>query len=343
MRSWKKNCLGALAVITLISAVDAQPAERRYSTQEYIRKWKDVAIYHMHQHGIPASITLAQGILESDRGNSPLARYANNHFGIKCHKTWDGRTFKKDDDRKNECFRRYTDASGSYADHSQFLLNRSHYQELFTYKRTAYKKWARGLKKAGYATDPAYASSLIELIERYQLHRYDRPKKLASSEQEGIPNTEPEPAIDDTKKKNGSGADPQKERRIKNHENDIDYVVARRFDNIAAIAADLNMRESRIRKYNELDPDDAIDKGDIIFLQPKRNRARRDFHYVAKGETMYGIAQQYGIKLDKLYQKNCMEEGTEPEPGDKLFLRKGKRCSGQKAGLLQRLFGRNEK
>ena len=146
---------------------------RTLNAQQYIKEYKDLAIQEMNRTGIPASITLAQGILESDYGNSRLATEGNNHFGIKCHSDWNGKRIYHDDDRKNECFRKYASNYQSYKDHSRFLTSSRRYAFLFDYDRTDYKKWARGLKKAGYATSPTYASKLINLIERYQLHQYD--------------------------------------------------------------------------------------------------------------------------------------------------------------------------
>ena len=142
-------------------------------TTNYINKYKSLAISEMNEFGIPASITLAQGILESGNGESRLAVEANNHFGIKCHTNWDGETIFADDDEKNECFRKYSTVEESFRDHSLFLSTRDRYQFLFNYKKTNYRKWARGLKEAGYATNPKYASSLIKIIKNNNLSKYD--------------------------------------------------------------------------------------------------------------------------------------------------------------------------
>ncbi|MCW3122512.1 MAG: Mannosyl-glycoprotein endo-beta-N-acetylglucosamidase [Flavipsychrobacter sp.] len=147
-------------------------AIHKNSTEEYIAFYKNTAIRQMRKYGIPASIILAQGILESSNGNSDLARYANNHFGIKCTNEWNGKTYYKDDDKPDECFRKYTDADASFRDHSEFL-KRSKYASLFNLKSTDYKGWAKGLKKCGYATNPKYPELLINLIERYKLQQYD--------------------------------------------------------------------------------------------------------------------------------------------------------------------------
>ena len=147
---------------------------QRMTTEEYIAQYKDVAIKKMREYKIPASITLAQGILESGSGNSRLARKANNHFGIKCHKEWHGKKFYMDDDEKHECFRKYPKAADSYRDHSKFLTQRGRYTFLFQYDITDYKKWAYGLKKAGYATNPKYPRLLIKIIEKYHLDQCDK-------------------------------------------------------------------------------------------------------------------------------------------------------------------------
>ena len=143
-------------------------------TERYILKYSSVAVDEMERYGIPASITLAQGILESGNGESRLAIEGNNHFGIKCHSSWNGKTIIEDDDEKGECFRKYSEVADSYRDHSLFLSERGRYSFLFAYKKSDYKKWAKGLKKAGYATNPKYPSLLIKLIEKYELYNYDK-------------------------------------------------------------------------------------------------------------------------------------------------------------------------
>ena len=157
----------------------------------YIKKYKDIAISEMNNYGIPASITLAQGILESGNGESRLAVDANNHFGIKCHNNWNGETIIEDDDEKGECFRKYSNVGDSFRDHSLFLKERGRYEFLFEYKITNYKKWAKGLKKAGYATNPKYASLLIDIIKKYNLSQYDNlsseRKKIFLSNIYGVP------------------------------------------------------------------------------------------------------------------------------------------------------------
>ena len=184
-----------LAILFLLffnwTYAQAQPAERRITREEYIEMYKDDAIREMLKSGVPASITLAQGILESGNGNSPLAVYAKNHFGVKCHKGWTGESMRLDDDEKNECFRKYETVYESFKDHSDFLVTRSRYAFLFDLKITDYKGWAKGLKKAGYATNPNYPSLLIDLIEKYELYNYDKvdqsDQKLYFAHNYGLP------------------------------------------------------------------------------------------------------------------------------------------------------------
>lgn len=288
----------------------AQPAERRITREEYIEIYKDDAIREMMKSGVPASITLAQGILESGDGNSPLAVYAKNHFGVKCHAGWKGESMRLDDDAKNECFRKYETVYESFRDHSEFLVTRSRYDFLFELKVTDYKAWARGLKKAGYATNPKYADLLIMLIEKNNLDQYDNyakipPRKLAKKRSSQIL------------------ASAQVSHQIKLH-NNIKYITIKEGDTFYRIAQDFEMNLWQIYKYNDLNKSDVLKTGEIIYLQPKRNKAKEEFHIVKRGQTMRGISQLYGVKLKKLYKKNNMFVGTQPNAGDKIFLKKKK-------------------
>lgn len=287
----------------------SQPADRRMSRQEYIDTYKDQALKEMHRSKIPASITLAQGILESADGNSPLAKYANNHFGIKCHTGWTGQTFIMDDDARNECFRKYRDVYESYHDHSEFLATRSRYSDLFTLKLTDYKGWARGLKKAGYATNPKYADILIGLIEKYELHRYDDIKKMPK--QPAVAEVEHTDKLDYN-------------HRTINLQNKVKYTVVREDDSFYKIAKELNMGLWQLYKYNDLERGDELNAGQILYLQPKRNKGTAETHVFKKRDTMWAISQMYGIKLKKLYKRNNMEKGEVPKFGTTLYLRKNK-------------------
>jgi LysM repeat protein len=259
-------------------------------------------------YGIPASITLAQGMLESGNGNSDLAVYANNHFGIKCHVGWNGPTYIKDDDAKDECFRKYPSVLDSYTDHSKFLKNRPRYASLFELKHNDYKGWAEGLKTCGYATDPKYTRRLIEIIETHKLYQYDIlegvPSIIASAEKPSIP-------------------DKFETREILRFHL-IKYIIVKPGDSFYKIAHDTDKDLWQLYKFNDLEPDAKLIAGQKLYLQPKRNRAKEPLHTVKRGETMRSISQLHGIKLKKLYKKNNMKLGEEPKPGDVLYLRKTK-------------------
>jgi LysM repeat protein len=285
----------------------------------YITNYKDLAIREMNRCGIPASITIAQALLESDNGNSTLARKANNHFGIKCHNGWSGEKIYHDDDKRGECFRKYNYVYESYDDHSDFIVNGSRYRFLFDYGTTDYKSWAHGLQKAGYATNKNYANMLIKIIEDNQLYLYDSGL---------LPNT----TLDqrpDTQKINLGNVDNfkiQLNRHTVYEKNRIDYIIIKKGDTFVSLTEEFQKLTWELAKYNELPQNAVLNEGQIIYLQPKRNNAEhgKNFHTVTEGETMHAISQIYGIRLKALYEKNRMTEGTEPQPGEKLYLRKTK-------------------
>jgi LysM repeat protein len=286
----------------------AQPAEHKMTAEQYIAKFKEDAIKEMLINGVPASITLSQGMLESGNGNSDLAVYANNHFGIKCHKGWEGPSFIKDDDAKDECFRKYPSVFDSYTDHSQFLKSRPRYSFLFELKRTDYKGWAKGLKEAGYATDPNYTKRLLEIIENHKLYAYDNVEGMPSINTLAEPKTHPETI---------EAREIFRFRMIK-------YIIVKPGDSFYKIAKDTDKDLWQLYKFNDLDPNEKLIAGQKLYLQPKRNKAKEPVHTVKKGETMKSISQLHGIKLKKLYKKNHLKKGEEPKVGDKLYLRKSK-------------------
>ena len=292
----------------VISSVRAQPAEYKMTREEYIIQFKEDAVKEMLMHGVPASITLAQGMLESGNGNSALATYANNHFGIKCHKGWEGPSYIQNDDAKNECFRKYPAVLDSYSDHSIFLRSRSRYNFLFELKTTDYKAWSKGLKEAGYATDPKYSERLIEIIEDNKLYEYDA---ICS-----LPNIMAAP----TNKKLSIGASTKKIMVF----NNIKYIIVKEKDTFSKIISDYNIEPWQLRKYNDLTRDEKLVPGQKIYLQPKRRKAKEEFHVVQKNETMHSISQLHGIKLKQLCKKNLLKQGEEPKIGDTLWLRKRK-------------------
>ncbi len=300
----------------------AQPGSKRISRAEYIEMYKDEAIKEMHRSGVPASITLAQGILESGDGNSALARHAKNHFGIKCHTGWTGGTFIQDDDTKDECFRKYKSVLESYRDHSEFL-KKKRYASLFDLKITDYKGWAKGLKKAGYATNPKYPQLLIDIIEKNDLAQYDRAKKG----KEKATKAKKEKERKKVSKKSNSSSKRRGIHETKLHENNIKYIEVKAGDSFEKIAEEFNMGDWQLYKYNDWEKDKELFESGVLFLQPKRGKAKEEYHIVEEGESMWDISQKYGIKLNKLYRKNRMSVGDEPKTGDKLYLQKTKPTS----------------
>lgn len=287
------------------------------TAEEYIQTYKKGAIAEMEKSGIPASITLAQGMLESGNGNSALAVKAKNHFGIKCHSSWNGPTYIQDDDKKNECFRKYSSVYQSYNDHSLFLKRYSRYAFLFDLKITDYKGWAKGLKKAGYATNPKYPELLIRIIETHKLYEYD----LLEKKNDGII------AKRGDKKKNSKAvaksASVKSTRKI--YRMGIKkYILIEKGDTFYSIAKETDKDLWQLYKYNNLTETDMLIPGGKLYLQPKRNRASVDFHTVKAGETMKSISQYYGIKLAVLYRKNNMKDGDKPNVGQVLYMKKYK-------------------
>jgi len=289
----------------------AGAADDRISRSQYIDIWKDEAISQMAKYGIPASITLAQGILESGDGNSKLARQGNNHFGIKCH-DWKGKTIHKDDDKKNECFRKYNNAQQSFQDHSEFLSKRGRYSFLFDLKPTDYKAWAKGLKTAGYATNPKYPSLLIALIEKNNLQQYDN-MVLASSNSESESNS--------TFTFSSLSKPAANKHSIYIHNNNIKYIKVKSGDTFYKISKEFGLHLGQIYKYNDFSDNNFIKEGDTIYLQPKRKKAKIDSHKVKENETLQDISQLYGIKLKSLCKKNQIEPETILQQGQILELR----------------------
>lgn len=287
------------------------PPAQSLSRQAYISQFAPIAVSEMNRTGIPASIKLAQGILESGDGNSTLARRGNNHFGIKCH-DWTGPRMFHDDDRRGECFRKYRTPEESFKDHSDFLTGRSRYAFLFDIEPTNYKAWAAGLKRAGYATNPAYDRLLIRIIEENQLARYDRPG-VAVKNDNRVPG-QVNPASTDAAA------------RVIDIRNHIKYIVVKEGDTFASLTRELDLMQWELPRFNETSANRELIPGEIIYLQPKRNRAESgtEIHTVEEGETMYKISQLYGVKLDRLLRMNNIFEGDEPVAGDKIWLRKNK-------------------
>lgn len=318
---------------------------------QYIQKFAQYAVEEMEKYKIPASITLAQGLLETGGGQSRLALEGKNHFGIKCKEDWSGKTMKHTDDAPNECFRVYEDPRQSYEDHSIFLSTRKYYTGLFNLDMKDYKAWAYGLKKAGYATNPRYASILIGKIERYKLYEFDNTSSKEvlyavlrmypdlKDDRSFMARLEPgktvkrDPVTVSVPYKQTSFA--QQEKRveriktkaeilnsilIKSHPNDgLKYIVIPEDTNVQFIANKFKVSESRLTKWNELESD-VLKKNDIVFLESKNSDGNTATYKVTPGEDMHDIAQKFGIKLHKLYAKNRMDEGQQPSPGQLMYL-----------------------
>ncbi|MDR1681337.1 MAG: glucosaminidase domain-containing protein [Prevotellaceae bacterium] len=287
----------------------------KMTREEYIAQYKDMAIRQMKVSGIPASITLAQGCLESGNGNSRLSVEGNNHFGIKCHNSWTGERIYHDDDALQECFRKYTSAEGSYNDHSDFLRYRDRYKFLFDLPPTDYRAWAHGLKKAGYATNPQYAEHLIKIIEEYQLYRYDTDTQVE------VP---PPSQIEKPRR-----VEPKDKRHLVVINRDLFerngamYVLARTNDTYELIANEYNIKLKRLLSYNDESSDRILGKGDPIYLSKKKSRAdkRQPVHIANDGETLWQIAQRYAVRLQSIESYNNMRDGRQPEEGQEIYLR----------------------
>lgn len=301
--------------------------ESRMTRREYIDAWKDAAIENMVSHAIPASITLAQGILESGDGNSDLARKSNNHFGIKCHSDWTGKRVYHDDDAKGECFRKYKDARESYADHSEFL-KRKRYESLFALDITDYKGWAHGLKKCGYATNPKYADRLIDIIEANGLTEYDMVglalmtgTPLAQAPKTSAGRKSARAAAKRDASDDFAAVELNKRRTVNLSANRIKFTYGTEGDTFESLAEELGMMRWQIKKYNDFGKNHRIKDGEIIYLQPKRARAKERTHVVQEGESMWDVSQRYGVKTMRLYSRNDIAPGTPIEPGTELKLR----------------------
>lgn len=317
----------SITMIALFTLGSSWAQEQRFL--DYIEKYKDIAIREMERAGIPASIKLAQGILESNAGKSYLAKKAKNHFGIKCGGNWKGKTVYREDDDYDDngklvksCFRSYKSAEASYIAHSEFLRDprkNRRYGFLFAIDPTDYKRWARGLKRAGYATSATYHKKLINLIEDYELHQYDQMSSV-----DEVASTNPSSGVLRT--------------------NDVKYVLAGSGESIADIAIRTDTKLRELLKYNEKidDKGEQLAQGTKVYLQPKRNayRGKKKYHVVQVADNMFKISQRYGIRLDKLYKRNKLENGVEPAVNEQVKLRG---CKVKNAPKLRSLKEQEEK
>lgn len=297
----------------------AQKLTYDQTVHQYISKYKNIAVLEMMVYRIPASITLAQGILESNAGTSPLATDANNHFGIKCHKEWQGKIFIKDDETRHECFRKYENPIESFRDHSFFLTQRDRYKTLFNLDISDYKGWAYGLKAAGYATNPSYPEELIKSIETYELFRFDVADYSMAFE-DSIRNSMDSATSGSNMSQVEVVQDGPGYRKILTN-NGLNYIIAHKDDNGESLAHEFGLSLKQLFSYNDLKKGTHLLPGQMVYLENKRRKGAASFHIVRKGETMYTISQKNGIQLKILYKKNKMKPGQALKPGKKLVLR----------------------
>ncbi len=351
------TCLMTAFVLSLTLSIFANPANDESTIESYIEQYKDIAVEEMMRADIPASIKLAQAILESNAGRSHLAVHGNNHFGIKCGKYWDGATIMREDDDyvKNKlvksCFRSYPSAEFSFRAHTDFLTDPKkayRYGLLFELSETDYVGWARGLKKAGYATNPKYANQLITIIERYQLHLYDNPPVVAVHEEiiaedvaayedrisknvETVPAQPGLPEHEPTSQREGKSKDffAGTSSSYQTHEiNSVKYIITEYGDNLESIALEMGSSVKDLQCFNEFgyDAHQALTPKTIIYIEPKKNsyRGKRATYRINKGESLFDVSQKFGMKLNKLLKRNKWDKSYQPNGGQLVYLR-GKR------------------
>jgi hypothetical protein len=302
---------------------------QKITTAEYIHQWAPTAVKNMDQYGVPASIILAQGLLESGVGNSELARNGNNHFGIKCH-GWTGKKIYHDDDKKGECFRKYPTAQNSFDDHVKFLSGSKRYADLFELKKDDYKRWAKGLKAAGYATNPKYPQLLINIIEENNLSIYDnkktRPKMdavdWAESEEEVLAEMDAD-SKDEKESKPKAQVASNSGYPTKVSDNNIKYVVARGGEQMRALSDALLLNEWQVKKYNDLPAEYTFTEGERVYIQPKRRKSKTEKIKIKEASTLREVSQVFGVKMKHLikYNPNLSEVATLPA-GEIVWLKK---------------------
>jgi LysM repeat protein len=330
-------------------------AQTWQTEDQYIQNFAPYAVEEMEKYKIPASITLAQGLLETAGGQSRLAQEGNNHFGIKCKEDWKGKTMKHTDDAPNECFRVYDNPKQSYEDHSIFLATRKYYANLFKLDMKDYEAWAHGLKKAGYATNPRYAYTLIDKIKKYKLYEFDNTtsKEVYNTILKLYPNFKTTGFINQSGQKDTNitttpptatvsypqNSDTQTQKNpenstneaellstilVKNHPNGgIKFVIIPANTTVSFIAKKFDIKENKIIKWNELENNN-LKQNDILFLESKKSSGTIDTYKVGVGETMHDIAQKFAVKLNSLYSKNRMQDGEQPKSGQLIYLREKK-------------------
>ena len=295
--------------------------------KSYIETYKDIAIAEMQRTGVPAAITLAQGIHETGAGTSDLVRRSNNHFGIKCKSDWKGESVSHDDDARGECFRKYNDPYESYRDHSDFLKYRPYYTDLFKLDPTDYEGWAYGLKKAGYATNPKYPQILIKLIKDYNLQDYTMIALNKETRDELVWASNKEESASDEEAKTELN-EPVEDLALRTKYpsgvfkiNETKVVLVYKGTSFLKIAEEHKLNLSRLFEFNDMKPVDVAERDQLIYLQRKRKTGANEFHLVAEGETLHSIAQTEAIRIEMLAEYNLLELHMHPATGEKLHLR----------------------
>lgn len=323
------------AITILFSLFSLSALAQRITIEEYVEQFKEIAMNEMRRSGIPASITLAQGILESENGNSELVKKSNNHFGIKCKSNWTGESVTHDDDANGECFRAYNNAADSYRDHSDFLKSNQRYASLFKLDPTDYAGWARGLKKAGYATNPRYPELLIKYIEQNNLQQYSLlvlNKLPETGLAAAIENKETaQPVISESRELPPAPAtvlspDPGKIISI----NNTKCVFVKKGTSLLAVAEKNNISLSKLMEFNDMTEDGILNKDQYIYLAKKSKTGEEEFYTVQPGETVNDVSQITGVQLKSLCEYNNMNAGTRPGAGTKLSLRPGLQAAAKK-------------
>ncbi|MBR1961510.1 MAG: glucosaminidase domain-containing protein [Alistipes sp.] len=319
-----------VAVVLSIVAMSASAAVRQ-TREEYVEKYKAIAIAHMERYGIPASITMAQGILESDSGNSHLSTTSNNHFGIKCKKSWKGDRVYHDDDAKGECFRAYPTVEASYQDHADFLDQSPRYDSLFAYPSDDYRSWARGLKAAGYATAPDYAERLVKIIESMKLYLLDKENggKIYAAAKNATANTEA--WFESNTATSDEQINPNDFRvTVNSHKgygvyrtNQTFYVVAKGGDTYESIGKIFDISPKMLRKFNDVAKDYKLAKGDIVYIERKKTQwlGNAMQHKVVRDENLYSLSQSYGIRQKSLAKLNRLRPNEDVRKGEIIRLK----------------------
>jgi LysM repeat protein len=329
----KNEQMKKLILSTIIFFVTANLFAQKMTPEEYVSTYKDAAIQEMKRSGVPASITLSQGILETESGNSRLVKMSNNHFGIKCRSNWTGESVRYTDDAANECFRKYPSAAESYKDHSEFLKNSERYASLFLLAKNDYKGWAYGLKKAGYATNPQYPQLLISNIEKYGLQNYDVPQQenTATIDEQKVEEkkvevqetiTDAVTQINDALKAVSYENDALALAiKSKSKFNGLKAIFASKGTSLLAIATEADITLTKLLEINDMKEDGLLKEDQIVYLEKKNKLGKKDTYTAVQNEKLYDIAQNNAIQLKTLVVLNNLSEYDIIEKGKTISLR----------------------